>query len=102
MYIYIFLLLTKCPLNLKGKYVLSYRHSSLLFTFPLNYSYSQIIRVEECHNSSNNVKPHNCRLSTWLINCLLNGIAVHPDSAWKRSSENCMKLTSAEYKVQDS
>jgi hypothetical protein len=26
----------------------------------------------------------------------------HPDSAWKRSSENCMKLTSAECTVENS
>jgi len=25
----------------------------------------------------------------------------HPDSAWKRSSETCMKLTSAEYTVEN-
>ena len=62
----------KCPLNLTGNYVPSYRHSSLLFTFPLHPSYPPIIRVDECHNSGNhNMKPHNCRLSTWLINCLL-------------------------------
>ena len=26
----------------------------------------------------------------------------HPESAWKRSSETCMKLTSAEYTVENS
>ena len=26
----------------------------------------------------------------------------HPDSAWKRSSKICMKLTSAEYTVENS
>jgi len=28
------------------------------------------------------------------------GTAFHPDSAWKRSSKTCMKLTSAEFTVE--
>jgi len=30
------------------------------------------------------------------------GTSFHPDSAWKRSSETCMKLTSAECTVENS
>jgi len=30
------------------------------------------------------------------------GMQFHPDSAWKRSSETCMKLTSAECTVENS
>ena len=29
-------------------------------------------------------------------------LQFHPDSAWKRSSETCMKLTSAEFTVENS
>jgi len=31
-----------------------------------------------------------------------NGVPFHPDSAWKRSSKICMKLTSAECTVENS
>jgi len=31
-----------------------------------------------------------------------NSKEFHPDSAWKRSSETCMKLTSAEFTVENS
>jgi hypothetical protein len=61
----------------------------ILDLFLNNQPYSLIIPILFCYKTPN-------------VLGILSAQQFHPDSAWKRSSETCMKLTSAECTVENS
>ena len=74
-------------------------YETYLLIIPILFCY-KILRVSGIFSAHH--QEFSTVLSALVIFKQVSEDSFHPDSAWKRSSETCMKITSAEFTVENS